>query len=218
MFNQLIAISVEATNNGMDLITAVDGFYNSAWNKLIIVGSVSLAIVGVLVPIIIQIYQKRVLKANEEVLKKDIETQVQNAKTELLEYINDKMAENFQIFEEKMAKLNASSTAKAFHLQGNTQFGNKEYSGALADYITASENYLICEDYNNIQIVLRLICEECLPHLSKEEIGDIAIGKNANIDVLLEKLDGQDDGIFTSIIRSIRLKISKLPHAIKDKR
>ena len=64
-----------SSSNGLDILEKVDTFYNNAWNKLIIVGSVAITIVGIVVPLIIQWYQKRTLKLSEELLKKSITTQ-----------------------------------------------------------------------------------------------------------------------------------------------
>jgi LPS O-antigen subunit length determinant protein (WzzB/FepE family) len=60
----------KTTDNSIDLINKVDSFYNSAWDKLIIVGSIAFAIIGILVPYVIQWYQKKTLKISEELLKK----------------------------------------------------------------------------------------------------------------------------------------------------
>ena len=49
----------------IDLVNKVDSFYNSAWDKLIIVGSLAFGIVGIVVPFIIQWYQKRTLELKD---------------------------------------------------------------------------------------------------------------------------------------------------------
>lgn len=54
----VILTIVKTTDNGKDLINKVDSCYYSAWDKLIIIGSVAFAVVGILVPFIIQCYGK----------------------------------------------------------------------------------------------------------------------------------------------------------------
>ena len=64
---QTVIKTIEKTSdNGIELINKVDSFYNSAWDKLIIIGTFSFAIIGILVPFIIQWYQKQTLKTSHD--------------------------------------------------------------------------------------------------------------------------------------------------------
>lgn len=216
---QTVVESIEQnTVSGIELINNVDSFYNSAWDKLIIVGSVAFGVIGILVPFVIQWYQKKTLKISEELLKKEIESQNTKIKAELLEDINQTLNERIEVFEKKIEKLNASTNAKAFHLQGNSQLDEGFISGALSDYITASHDYLICEDFSNLQTVLRLILNDCIDKLSTEEINDLKISDNCDLEELLNEIsETEDKGMFSSIVRDIRFKLSKLPKTVKDK-
>lgn len=214
----VISAIEKASNNGIDLINKVDSFYNSAWNKLIIFGSVAFAIIGILIPFVIQWYQNKTLKISEELLKKEIENQTSKIKAELLGDINIILEERISIFEQKIEKLNASANAKAFHLQGNSQLNIANISGALSDYIAAAMDYLVCEDYSNLHTVLRVISENCIQPLSYEEIMDLKISDNCDLENLLDKLENTDDkGMFLQLSRDIRIKLTKLPKTIKDK-
>lgn len=217
---QKIIKTVEKTaDNGIELINKVDSFYNSAWDKLIVVGSVAFGVIGILVPFVIQWYQKKSLTISEELMKKEMENQVFRLKSELLIDINKTLEERIKIFEEKIEKLNASTNAKTFHLQGNGNLKSGEILEALSDYITCAEDYIICEDYSNLQNVLRVILNDCLPKLSLEEIEDLKISHNCNLETLLDNLTNKEDkGTFSQIIRETRLKLSKLPKTIKEKK
>lgn len=63
-------------DRSIDLIDKVDNFYNNAWNKLILFGSILFAIVGVFIPLVIQWYQKRTLKLSEETLKNNLKKEL----------------------------------------------------------------------------------------------------------------------------------------------
>lgn len=210
---QNIIKSIEIkSDNGIDLINKVDLFYNSAWEKLIIIGSVSFAVIGVLMPLIIQWYQKKTLKISEELLKKEIENQSLKLKEEILESINKSLEEKINIFEKKVLSINASSTGKTFHLQGNGQLSEKNYTGAFNDYVTAAVDYCTCEEYVNLQRVLNLIKENCLPNLSLEEIEDLKISHNCDLEIVLKQITEIDEkGMLRQLIRDIRLAITKLP-------
>lgn len=208
---QTIIKTVQQTStDAIDLINKVDSFYNSAWSKLIIIGTVSFAVVGIIVPFMIQWYQKKTLNISEELLKKDIESQALKIKSEILLDINETLEKRIAIFESKIEELYASTEAKTFHLQGNGQLAKNLITDALSDFIIAASNYIKCNDYRNLQRVMKVISENCVPHLSAEELNDL---KNNNIDLelLLGNLSTSDEkGIFGDIIQEIRFKISKL--------
>ncbi len=83
---------------------------------------------------------------------------------------------------------------------------------ALGDYITASSSYLNCNNYQNLQTVLSLIENSCMPFISLEDLDDIKTISGRDLNLLLEKLTEKDEnGSLTSIIRNIRLKIQKAP-------
>jgi hypothetical protein len=206
------------TNDSIDLISKVDSFYNNAWDKLIIIGSVAFAIVGIVVPLVIQWYQKKTLKLSEELLKKEMEAQIGKIKDDIIGEITDKMETKIKDYEVKINRLNASTNAKAFHLQGNLSLDKELYQSALGDYITAGFDYLMCDDYQNLQTVLNLIATNCIPNLSIEEIDDLKTMTGNDLVALIEELESKDNnGALTRIIRDIKLKQQKAPKTIKDK-
>lgn len=200
------------SNDVIDLITKVDTFYNSAWQKLIIVGSVAFAFIGIVLPLIIQWYQKKTLSLSEELLKKEIESQVQQIKSKIIYEINHEIEEKFIENKKEISNLYSSTNAKAFHLQGNLMLEKKLYPSALEDYITASFSYLKCNDYQNLQTVLYLIDNSCMPYISLEDLDDIKTISGSDLNLLIEELKEKDvNGSLTKIIRNITLKIQKAP-------
>lgn len=216
--NNSIKLIERATDNGLELINKVDSFYNSAWDKLILVGSVAFGVIGILVPFVIQWYQKKTLQISEELMKKEMEGLTMRLKSELLDYLDKNIEKRIKLFEEKIEKLYASMNAKTFHLQGNESLKNGYIQSALSDYIISAVQYLFCEDYMNLDTVLKLILDQCIPKLSLEEIDLLKISHDCNLEYLLENLTKQDEkGRFIKIIREIRIKLSKLPRTINDK-
>lgn len=215
---QTIIKAVEQnSDNAFGLIEKVNAFYNSAWDKLILVGILCLGIVGVLVPIVVQWYQKKALKASEENLKKDIERQSLKIKKEILADINKTIAERMKDFEKKIEKYHASTTAMAYHLQGNSSLEKNLFALALLDYVTAAQNYLQCEDYLNLQTVLQTISTFCV-NLSQEEINQLKTIHDCDLDLILNNITTKDEkGIFRKEISNIRYTLSKLPKTTKER-
>lgn len=200
--------------NQIDIIDKVDTFYNNAWDKLILVGVVAFGIIGIIVPVIIQWYQKRTLKISEELMKKDIESQVSKMKAGILIELAPQIEGEFKKYEKKIKILNA----KTFLIQGKLNLEKNYYHPALGNFIAASFSFIVSDDYQNLQHALHLILNDCLPYLSQEEVTDLKIANDSNLDLLLKNLkDSDDKGVFVTIIQDIQLKVSKLPKTVKEK-
>ena len=202
---------ITVADNGIDLINKVDSFYNSAWSKLLIFGSVSFAIVGIILPIAMQLYQNKILKNSELVLKSEIEKQVLKIKEEILEEINKTLNEKTENFEKKFEILKASADAKAHHIQGSLWLTKGMYKESLSDFLTAANYYIESKDYLNLSSVLQNISDVCLSKLTLEEIEDTFVECGITIDELTEKLITiNDNGIFEVKIKELRLKMNQL--------
>jgi hypothetical protein len=212
-----IAKTVQTSTDAIDLITKVDSFYNSAWEKLVIIVSISFGIVGIIVPFIIQWYQKKTLKISEELLKSDIETKALKIKSDLLLEIDNTLEVKMKQFDLKLEKHNASSNAKSFHLQGVSMIKEGKFSNALSDFVKASEDFLFSENYQNLQRSLKNISHLCIPELSKEEISDLKILDDTDLEKLLSDLETRDDNdMFIDVVREIRFKLVKMPENKKN--
>ena len=221
IFFTILQNSQESKISGIELLEKVNNFYNSAWDKLIIIGTISFGIIGIVIPLLIQWYQKKVLKLSEERLTKEIEKKTAIMQKQFKKTIQEEIENRINEYEQKIETLNASSNAKAFHIQANGNLEKQYFSDALVDYIIASDDYSKSEDYGNLQTTLRLICDECIPKLSTEEINDIKISENQDLNKLLETLTENDkNGILTKQIRQIKLKLTKIPSKkeVKDKK
>jgi hypothetical protein len=208
----------KASGDGIDLINKVDSFYNSAWDKLIIIGYIAFAVIGIIVPFVIQWYQKKSLKISEELLKKEIENHTLKLKTELLTNINEQLESKLKVFENKILRLTSSMNAKIFHIQGNIHCINGDLSSGFIDFINAAQDYLICEDYYNLQVIFNNISTLCLKELTYEQVLDIKLTHNCDIEVLLSAVSKKNEkGIFSPMLKDIRLKLNNLKKDINDK-
>lgn len=201
-----------------ELVEKVNSFYDTAWNRLILIGSVSFALIGIVLPLLIQWYQKRSINLSETQLRQNIKDSIKEEKNKLIEEMNILIEEKLKIHDDKIKKMEASAEAKAFHIQGNTNTDRNLFSSALGDYIVACENYLRCENYLNLQILLNAINSSCLPHLSIEEIDDLKITDSADLDRLIKNVDEKDHtNTLLQLTRDIKHKLTKLPKTKKER-
>ena len=209
---QVILDAIKANQySSIDLIEKVDNFYNNAWFKLVLFGSILFALVGIFVPLFIQWYQKRTLKLSEETLKSTLKTEISK---DLLTAIENKFQEN----EKKLKMLTASANAKIFFSQAKYSIEKNSYKGALGELISASYNSMECNDFKTIQELLDYILNNCLQFLSVEEINDLKTASICDLSLFLNELTEKDDrGMFQSRIGDIKVKLSKLPKTIKEK-
>lgn len=215
---QLAIDSVNLLSHDIDLIQKIDSFYSNAWDKLILFGSIAFGLAGVVIPIVIQWFQRRTIKLSEELLKNEITKSADEIKKELLNDLSEKIDQKLEHFEQHINHTNASANAKIFFAQGKFNLEKNYYPVALNELITASYSCIECKDYQTLQKVLQSMSNDCVPYLSKEEIKDLKVANVSDLSSFLEDLTKADDkSIFHEIIGQLKVKITKLPLTIKDK-
>ncbi len=209
--NTILQAIQNNSDKSLDVLEKVDIFYNNAWSKLIIFGSILFGLVGIFVPLFIQWYQKRTLKLSEETLKNKLKQELTN---ELTTTITKKFEEN----EKKLKILNASANAKILFSQAKFSTEKNSYKGALGEIVTASVSSLECDDFRTLQELLDFMINNCLPHLSIEEINDLKTANVCDLHNFLDELTKKDDrAMFQTKIGDIKVCISKLPARINQK-
>lgn len=195
----------------VDIVQKVDDFYNNAWDKLLVFGSVLFAVVGIIVPIVIQWYQKQTLKISEVSLKEDL-------KNTLKEELQVLIESQFQKNEARLKLLNDSANAKILTAQAKFNVERNFYKSAIGEIVDAANFSLECNDFKNIQELLELLSQKCLPNLSVEELNDLKIAGICDLNQFLDILKNKDDRtMFQTKIGEIKVQITKLPKSVKQK-
>ena len=197
--------------NPIEILEKLDTFYNNAWEKLIIYNTVFLAVIGIIVPFIIQWWQSRNIKLREEVLKKEL-TDLFEAKTKefqesIIKAADEKFKVEVEAIEKNLEKIKSGLEGSHFHLQANSESDGKERMKSL---IWAAQGYVKGDDLLNLIPVLEMIIS-LIPKLSKEDMSDIFV-EDADIDALIKMLEemGNTD-TFIHLVRKIKILISKMP-------
>lgn len=211
MVIKLLVFFVKTQDDTIDVIEKVDNFYNNAWSKLILFGSILFALVGIFVPLVINWFQKRTLKFSEDSLRLKLKAELQ---TELEELINEKFDAN----EKKFKILNASANSKILFSQAKFSIEKNSYKSALGELVTASFFSIECEDFKSLQEILDFILNSCLPFLSIEEINDLKTANVCDLNFFLDELSKKDDrAMFQTKIGDLRVQITKLPQKVIEK-
>jgi len=190
-------------NETINLIQQVNEFYDSAWNKLILTGGIALSIIGVLVPIIIQWWQKKYLTLEKENIKNEIEKKMDE---KYIELINTKFSEMDELNNKNIFKLKGIS----FHLQGNSSLAENDLTGALDDYYYAADLYCKGEDHQNLITVLNNIIK-IIEDVSKESFEELIETREINLNEFfnnIKKIDNKNT--IKPYIQDLKLGIKRL--------
>ncbi|OXB08563.1 hypothetical protein B0A81_09645 [Flavobacterium plurextorum] len=204
-------------NETLEILTKVNEFYDSAWSKLIFLLAGGFAILGIIMPFVIQHFQNKALKASEKELETKYNSKLSELRQVLENDLNKKLEEQIEIFkdqiEKKMEKNYESANASTLHMQANVNRDKKFYQSAIRDYLHSSTSYAIAEEFINLKATLTGVTY-CLDFLKKSEIDYLEEVENIK---LLETLDIIENktisGSFTREIRGIKGKL----HTIKNK-
>lgn len=206
--------------DALDLINKVNTFYEVAWVHLMWFIGVAGAIIGVIVPIAIQAYQRRLFKIEESKIDSNIVEQLTKAKADLLTATNERLGElvksEFALLEKKVNDMEAKLTKEVnrakgavYHVQGNEQKTRGVYANAIISFANAAEMQYASDDEMNLQRVLGNL-EECLKKLSN---GDLT--KTPEIESRLSKLmdqlrAGNVNGRYTNYLDKLTRELRRL--------
>ncbi len=201
----------KATLESLDVLEKVDAFYNNAWAKLLLFGSILFAIVGIFVPIALQWYQRRTMQMSETHVREKI-------KAELSAELLASIVEKFQANEKQIKALISSANSKILFSQAKFSLEKNSHKGALAELVTAGYSAIDCDDYRGLQDILDYMLKSCLPNLSGEEISDLKTAGVCDFTLFLDDLAKKDDrAMFQAKIGDIKVKLSKLPRTLAEK-
>lgn len=83
--------TVNNSNDTLEILTKINEFYDSAWNKLVLTGVFAFTIIGVIVPYFLDRHQKKVLKLSEEKFETQMNNQIEEAKKTIEKEVLEKL-------------------------------------------------------------------------------------------------------------------------------
>jgi uncharacterized membrane protein YgaE (UPF0421/DUF939 family) len=204
--------------DAIELINRVASFYDVAWSQLLWFIGVAGAIVGVLVPLAVQFYQRRLFKTEEAAIKNELAQHLDKLKEELRAeikgHLTETLTQELAHFDKKLGEKEAALERQAsalkggiYLVQGNTIRTRGTSLLATKSFVTAAGSFMDAEDQRNLQKVLNLTAE-CLQKVTKAELArfpDIEGSLNSLLDRLRnEDQDGRYANFRESISRELR--------------
>ncbi len=203
MTNELViatnVVSREIT--GLDIVNSVNGFYSGAFDKLFQLVLALIALFGVIIPILVQIYQRRVMKVSESELKAEMAKLLEEKKKELLVEIENKLkSEKEQIAESLknntvlIDKRLDDANGAILHVQGNMNIRANQYIDACQDFCGAGELYCQSKSGRDLGAVLESLSALTLPNVTKNDLE--SRGLNKRLEELIKKIRKTDTDRF----------------------
>lgn len=157
---KIIIDTVKApSKDSMDLLYKMDSFYNNAWTKLILVVTIAFAIIGIVVPVLIQWYQKRELKLGEEKLRDDIKITVDKATKGFTKYVDEQVQRKFDELDLKVTKHVKKLDGRTYQLQANSSL-NQADNRAIGSYLAAIRSFYEGDDMRQVTTLLKYILSD----------------------------------------------------------
>ncbi|WP_226704493.1 hypothetical protein [Microbulbifer elongatus] len=161
--------------NTLKILESVNQFYSQSFNQLVVITVALLAFAGVIMPILVSAYQKRIFKLEHNEIKEslrrelDLELDVQISKIKReYEVKEGEYERKFEELEGKLEKEVAVAVGGNFHIQGNMNLESGSYYAAFFSFTRASVEHIKAGREGNLRRALRRINEKCLPKLNKQ--------------------------------------------------
>lgn len=179
--------------NAKEILELVHMYYSTAWKQLITYTTALIALVGILIPILNQWHQRRLVRLERQELENIIKKYQDESRQDLMKTINDKMEKLNKTINDEILKNQKESSQKirtvlgaSLHIQGVSLLKAKNHSRAIKSFVEGADCMIDAEDEQNLQTVLRLI-ETCLGKVSKKDIENMWVDED-KIQILLTRL------------------------------
>ena len=167
VFEVRVSTSLQAPNS-LDVLQALDGIYSAAFNNILVVLGLLIAIGGVLIPLTIAILQLRQQKREYKLARDELASEVESAITAAESRLKDEQEKSLEVFQEKTQKLiddfkddvkrkNAALEAGSFHVQA---LSAKMPVGKVVSAATAIPLYFSGQEHGNLRRVARILKSE----------------------------------------------------------
>ena len=149
------------TADAINILDSTKSYYESSFNTLLWVIGAGFTLVGVIVPFIIQYYQRDRFNNLKKELYSDMELQFRAA-----------LKEEKRKLRKQFTKLTSRSMAGVFFLQATASYSEKNYLRAFEDYYSALKDFYVARDSINARSCITNM-NELLVLLGKNKVTEI---------------------------------------------
>lgn len=196
-------------NETLTILEKVNSFYSGAWLQLVIYTTVMFTIIGILIPILVQFYQRRVLKLEKDSLERIIKEEIDDIGKNINTLISDEVSRQSSKIEKRIN----SAEGGNFHIQGNYYLDKKWYGIALSSLAIAGKSYIDADDELNLGRIIKSITNNCLPNMYSGNFNGVFKDNEKKVQELLSALKKYDvNGRYSDRINGM---VNALEEALK---
>lgn len=200
----------------LQLLERINAFYDSAWTKLVVAGTLLVVIAGFGVPVLLQWYQRKEAERREKQIVKELEDKSEQIRKdiakEIMEEIRNNLTKQFdeerkktektlQDFKSEMKKQADDIQGMIFHVQCYSSEALKDYKDTFIAGVTAIGYYVRSKGELNLGRVLSMV-KDCLKNLSAPEIDEDITEYFQNLLSSLETVN--ETGRYTDEIKTLK--------------
>lgn len=205
--------------NPMELLSAVNQFYDQAFNRLLVITFGIIAFIGVLVPLVVGWVQLRSLRNEKGAILGELKKEIDSERALIKESIETSVREEMrglqltleariELLSNDLQKTSAIAEARSFHLQGMSALASKSHIDAIEDFVRAAVEYIKGENEANAQRCMNLIVDNCLPAADGVQYSEKNIAMHC--ETLLKKLDEENtNGRYANYIQKIEYQMRR---------
>jgi flagellar hook-associated protein FlgK len=154
------------------ILDSVHQFYADSFSQLVTLTLAMLGFIGVLVPVLLTIYQQRLFKLEQREVMGSLRTQLDAINVEHIKLLEQKFDDREKLSQQRMeAQVGllqreiAKAQGSTFHVQANQSIASKQYPAAFESLLDAAIKYVDAQNESNLGRVLTLLTHNTLPHL-----------------------------------------------------
>jgi hypothetical protein len=213
--NILLCLHGDTMQDSLKILETVNNFYTQSFSQLINITVAVLVFAGIIFPILITFYQKRLFKLEHEAIEssltKKMKEELDNTVAKIeLEYSEKEIEFELKISQIKEELYREVDRAKGgiSHVQGCNDLEKGCYFTAFDSFVHAGTSYLRAKDNANLLRILNNISDSCLPRFSSKDFED-----NEDVFSDLEKLMGElseynVEGVYMDPLRKLKRALS----------
>lgn len=183
----------------LKVLESVNSFYSQSFSQLISITVAVLAFAGIVLPVLITLYQKRIFSLEHNAIEKSIHDKLKKELDLIVVTIRDEYQQKEVEHKAEMAEMKsniamelADAEGGIYHVQGNAELSSGQYLIALNSFLNAGFRYVKAESNQNLRRILNQCIDFGFPNVTSEDLDDDK-GFEKNFESLIEKIEIYDE-------------------------
>ena len=200
----------------LEVLQYVNGFYSESFTQLITLFGVLCGLVGIVIPILYWVVQKRFFKAENQEIKNSIQKELReeyNLEIKKISEVYLKKEKEYEDkilgMEKKLVKEIEKVSAGVYYVQGNMLIESSRFLGGFMSFLKAGRGAIISDNEKILKQVIKVITKTCLPGINKSQLNNEENIVKSYEDFIGDLTKYDVNGRYTDDIRNIKIEYKK---------